>query len=252
MAKSHQKWLGDRARVKALVAKRAEGAAACCTVWGCKRLPQAAARKGLSTFICRYHAQYHNRHGSYYKGTYRAAELLPYKRAALRYIRDHKADKGLLAAKSALDGIMQRAGPVQRMSDIMVMPAADKARAALARMRDAGVPADRLLLVYLTVCATITDDSVGPGGDREVFRQTQIGKAAHRLASGYHTDYGYERYPRSAGLAIRHLGQMIEKACEWVGAGCVAAVVVMAETSREGPRAASKPRQAAQGATRGR
>lgn len=214
--KSLSKWHRDRLKVRGKAARRNDGAMPHCCIPGCGRPSQAREGKGFSQFHCRYHVQWNNRHGSYWKGTYRAAELLPYRKAAERYLREHAEDKWITHTLGALDGIMRRSGPVQSMSDVMVMPPAEKARAALARMRAADVPAKRLLVVYLGVSAAVAEDPIGPGGEPGEYRRVQVAKAAHRLASGYHTDYGYERYPRSSGLMLRHLGQQIEKACEFM------------------------------------
>jgi hypothetical protein len=214
--KSLAKWRRDRAKVKASAARQDDDAMMYCSLLGCGRTTQARDGKGLSKWHCRYHVQWNNRHGSYWKGTYRAEQLLPYRKAAERYIREHREDRWIVSSLRSLAGLMNRAGPVQSMSDVMVMAPADKAKAALARMRAAGVPAMRLLVVYLGVSAAVAEDPIGPGGEPGEYRRVQVAKAAHRLASGYHTDYGYERYPRSSGLMLRHLGQRLEKACEFM------------------------------------
>jgi len=192
-----------------------------CPIPGCGRPTQAGAGKGLSLYHCRYHIQLKNRHGSMWKRTYLAAELLPYRRAAARYLKANADDFWIAAALKALRSLMEGAGPVERMSDVLWhLTPPQKARAALARLRRAEIPPSRLLMIHLAVSGAVAEDPIGPGGPPGEYRLTQIAKAVHRLASGYHAVYGpgsrYDRYPRSAGLALRHLGRMIDECCAHV------------------------------------
>jgi len=58
----------------------------------------------------------------------------------------------------------------------------------------------------------------------------------HRQASGYHAVYGpgsrYDRYPRSSGLALRHLGRMLDGCCEHVAAEHLSAILELKRTAR--------------------
>ncbi|OCC01702.1 hypothetical protein BA190_27460 [Labrys sp. WJW] len=238
--KSAAKWQRDRAKVKAKAARVDPYAFPHCAIPGCGKPTQALQGKGFSASHCRYHIQWNARHGSFWKGTYRASELLPYKKAAERYLRDHRADKGVQEALVSVATMYRRAGSVERIVDVLVMKPADKAKAAIARLRAAEVAPERLLAIYLTIAAAIAEDPVGPGGEPRVYLRTQVGKAAHRLASGYHTDYGYHRYPRSSGLALRHIGGMVEKACEWLPDNCVQAVLDL-KIAAVGPRPPGPP-----------
>ncbi|MDQ0475248.1 hypothetical protein [Labrys wisconsinensis] len=228
------------ARVRSKAEAQGRAAMPHCCIPGCGRPPQAGEGRGLSQFHCRYHVQFKNRHGSYWKNTYRAAELRPYRRAAEKYLREHPEDKWIKLTMSALDSLMQRAGPVERVVDVLIMPPRDKARAALARLRRAEVPPEQLLTVFLAVAAAVAEDPIGPGGEPGEYRRVQVAKAAHRLASGYHTDCGYHRYPRSSGLALRYLGRMIEEQCEWVDEYHVEPVVAL-KIAMAGPRPPGPP-----------
>ena len=257
---SHRKWLRGRARVKAKAARCDDGAMPVCPIPGCGRPTQAKEGRGLSQFHCRYHVQFKNRHGSFWKATYRASELQPYRRAAERLVRVCHDDKEILAAVQRLAALLRWAGPVEHMSDVMTMAPKAKAKAALARMRRAEVRPERLLSIYLTIRAALAEDPVGPGGEPGEYRRVQVAKAAHRLASGYHADYGngarYDRYPRSSGLALRHLGRFIEAACEVVGEACLDAVLTL-KVAAAGPRVPVPPpvfprsRRVGQGVARG-
>lgn len=206
-----------------------------CPLLGCWRPTQANAGKGLSVYHCRYHIQFKNRHGSFWKGTYRAAELRPYRRAAERYIKAHLADFWIAAALKALRSLMDSAGPVERVSEVLhFLTPPEKARAALARLRRAKILPERLLAIHLAVTGAVREDPIGPGGPADEYRLTQIAKAVHRLASGYHAVYGptqrYDRYPRSAGLALRHLGRMLNECCEHVAREHLTAILALKDT----------------------
>lgn len=175
----------------------------------------------MSLVYCRRCCQRANRHGCHWKRTYSAAVLDPYRKAAERFLKTHPNDIWVVAAVHALDCLMADSGPVERIVDVneLLDPPA-KARAALARLRRAGIAPRRLLVNYLAVCAAIAEDPVSPGSEATEYRRVQAAKAVFRLASGSHVVYApgsrYDRYPRSAGLALRHLGLMLEEACEHV------------------------------------
>ena len=194
-----------------------EGAMRSCCIFGCGRPTQAAAGRGLSLMHCRYHVQARNRHGSFWKKTYLASDLLPYRRAAEKYLKANRENFWIAAALVSLRGLLAGSGPVDRIVDVLHMSPHLKARAALARMRRAEIPPERLLAIHLAVSAAVRDDPIRPGDIRDEYRLTQIGKAVARLASGQRVSYGSgSRYPRSSGLALRHLGRMIEASCEHV------------------------------------
>lgn len=189
-----------------------------CPVPGCGRPTQASAGSGLSATHCRYHVQYKNRHGSFWKGTYAASELSPYRAAAARLIRapEHRLCVGIALAN--LETLLQMSGALERVIDTFHLSPERKSRAALARMRETGVAPAKLLINTIAVAAAVSNDPIGPGGPEGDYRMIQIAKACRRLASGSHVVYGprsrYDRYPRSAGQFLRVLGQAIERACE--------------------------------------
>lgn len=210
------------------VAKPREDAPERCAL--CNRPTAARAGKGLSLTHCRYHVRWRNRHGSYWKGTYTAAQLSVYRKTAARYLGPRAASDFWMAhALVALRGTLDGAGPVERAVDAKRMKPKQKARAVLARARANVVPPLRLLVNYLAVAMAVAEDPVQPGADRGEYRLTQIGKVVHRMASGEHSVYGpglrYDRYARSSGLALRHLGRMIEGACELVRDNHLAALL---------------------------
>jgi hypothetical protein len=149
--------------------------------------------------------------------------LKPYLSAALAYIKAHRNDLYISAALAGLDGLMQGAGPVVIATRLSGMPPALRARVALARMRQVGVKAERLLAISLAVSALIEAAPAMVHRTRE-YCLVAIAKAAHRSrhASGYHRIWEVrdedgrvvqrtqlKKYPRSSGRVLRHLGALI-------------------------------------------
>ena len=185
-----------------------------CALVGCGRLVQRSAGAGFSRTHCRYHVQFKNRHGSYWKGTYTAAHLAPYRKAVRKFLSAHPAQRA-----GGLDSIwlMCLGGNYMAVLAARSRSPDVKASAALARLRDIGVDRLRILEAYLAVCAAVEDDPAKPGSDTEEYRRVQAAKAVHRLASGEGRDYGEYgrsyRYSRSSGLMLRHLGEALDEAC---------------------------------------
>ncbi len=209
-----------------------------CAIFGCGRPTQAGGTKGLSPTHCRYHVQYKNRHGSFWKGTYSATELRPYRRAAESLIKANIGDAAVALALSALGSLLANAGPNERVVDVIHSKSPErKAHAALARMRTKKVPPARLLAIDLAVSACVHEDPIRGGGDE--YRLVQIAKAAHRQASGYHAVYRpgsrYDRYPRSSGRALRSLGEMIDQCCDVAAAHHLSAILEL-KVARYGKR----------------
>jgi hypothetical protein len=134
----------------------------------------------------------------------------------------------LLGVRALLDG----AGAVVPPIILKHRAAAQKARAALARLRDAGVTPERILATYIAVSVLLTDDGYAPRDD-ERYRLTQIAKPLRRLASGHHVRGEYpgpggssvvsfeeHSYVPSSGLALVALGKTIDELCHgWVRLG---------------------------------
>lgn len=190
----------------------------------CGRPTARAAGKGFSAFLCRYHTQRKARHGSPWHRGYRASDLKPYLRVATNFIADHRQDPFIIAALNGLDHEMAFAGEAELVSRLRGKSPPDRAKQALARMRDRGVRPERLLAIHFAMSALIEDD---PGSHRvREFRPVQTAKAAHRLASGTHKvwevrdDAGklvqrteLHGYSRSSGRMLRYLGEMIDQEC---------------------------------------
>lgn len=198
-----------------------------CTIIGCGQPTLRAAKTGLSVALCRKHLQHRQRHGSPFCPSPPAPILKPYLEAALKFIHANRDDPFIKSALLGLDGLMESAGSAVIATRLRGLPPAERARVAVARLRDANIKPERLLTIAVAVHALIENDPAVTHRIPE-WRIVAIAKAAHRLSSGYHrvwetTDAeGRTRrtelhaWPRSAGGVLRHLGAMIEKEAELV------------------------------------
>jgi hypothetical protein len=191
-----------------------------CTIPGCGRPTAKAAGTGFAEHHCRYHVQFKARHGSHWCPTYRAAELKPYATVAREWVRNHRQHPTVAMALAWLEGLLANAGRAEMAQNIKRKPAAERAKVAFARLRDAGIAPERVLAIYLGVSALIEDDR-GSHRVRE-FRIVQVAKALHRLASGTHKSWAFDTgrgvvpvrmdvYPKSSGLVLRVMGEAVEE-----------------------------------------
>ena len=203
-----------------------------CTVFGCGRLVMSAAKVGLSSIICKYHVQLRAKHGSTWHGSYRVADVKPYLRCAILWVANNKADSLIAYPLLGVRGLLNSAGAVIPAKSLKRRSAAEKARAAFARLRERGIAPDRLLAIYIAVSVLIEDDAYADRGER--FRLVQLAKRIHPLASGTHQRDEYwttgegtspgsfveHSYPRSSGLVLIAMGKAIDELCRgWVRIG---------------------------------
>lgn len=178
---------------------------------GCTKTTQRSSGTGLSRLHCKLHVEFHRRHGSFWHRSFLAADLAPYRKAARCWLKAHHDDPRVLRAASALDGLLEESGEPASAYDTRRLSPSEKARIALARLRQAGIAGVRLIEITLMISARI--EHRGPFGNHE-FLTVQIAKVAHRLASGTHrTRSGMSRipskYPHSAGRVLRMLGHKV-------------------------------------------
>lgn len=220
-----------------------------CTIPGCGRPTAKAAGTGFAEFHCRYHVQFKARHGSHWCPTYRATELRPYVRVAKAWLRANRKHPAVAMALAWLDGLFVNAGRADMAQNIKRKPAAERAKIAFARLRDAGIKSERVLGIYLAVHALIEDDR----GSHRVyeFRNVQVAKALHRLASGTHKRWDFDTgrgvvpvrmdvYPKSSGLVLRVMGEAIEECASNVAAIALEAILKM-KLEAFGPHASHLP-----------
>ncbi|TPL81889.1 hypothetical protein FJ948_27630 [Mesorhizobium sp. B2-3-12] len=190
-----------------------------CRVVGCSRPARAGIQDGLDTRFCRSHADHYARHGSAYKPSYEAREINPYRAAALAWLEANQSDTYVTNAVDRVATLLRTAGPHVEAFRLRGLSPQERANAAWARLRKAGVDPRRVVAAWLAVEMIIRDD---PQAERKAeFRQVQGAKLIHRMASGTHKRWGdgatateLHVYPRPRGRVLRHMGEALEKACE--------------------------------------
>ena len=220
-------WPARKQKLREVIALAPLTGAARCAIPGCGRPTMKAAAQGLAAFHCRRHVDHRARHGSHFHGTYRASELKPYLVAAISYVRVRaETDPFVVAAVAAVGAAMEGAGPTELATRLRGMPASQRAKRAVARLRAANVAPERIVSIILAVRALIEED---PGSHRvNEFRTVQAMKAIHRLASGTHKYWEVEdchgrkgrtemhAFPKSTGPVLRLMGRVLEEPCELV------------------------------------
>lgn len=192
----------------------------------CGRRTASALASGFSR-VCRYHQQHRQRHGSTWCKTPRAKTLEPYLKAAIAYLEVKPDDHYVKAAIATIKHQLENAGPAEIATRLGGRPARERARVALARLRDKGIAPLKLLAIPVAICGMLQEADGYFARDPE-YRQVTIAKAAHRLASGTHKSWEIQHrdgrvvrtemhaYPRSSGQVLRHLGRTLETEAELV------------------------------------
>jgi hypothetical protein len=179
---------------------------------GCKRPTQVSAKNGHSPRYCKQHIEFHRRHGSYWFRSLRAADLKPFREDAATWLKLHRDDTRVKLALRTIASQLSGAGQEVNAYSLRHESAKERARIAFARLRNAEIPPERILLRLLAVSACC--DAKGIDGRQEEYRRVQYAKAVHRLASGTHkTTSGFpmpSKYPRSEGQVLRHMGAWLD------------------------------------------
>ncbi len=227
-------WQKKKARKQDVAARaaRAETMWPRCRVFDCGNRTTAGERKGLNRMYCRNHEDHFERHGSYTKHSYTAAEFAPYRKSAESWLHANEGDPVVQRGILAVEGLYRGAGPHVEAFRLRGLSPQDRARAAWARLREAGVDSQRPLAAWLAVEMILRDD---PQAERKIeFKRVQAAKLVHRMASGSHKKWQRQRpdgrivdqemhtYPHSRGQVLRHLGEQIERAAELLVTPCVA------------------------------
>lgn len=183
-----------------------------------------ASGEGLGRF-CRKHLEHCRRHGDPLKGSYKAAQLLPHRRALAAWVKQNPDDHWLLKALQRIEGRIRGAGRAIEVRNLRGQPATEKARSVWARLRDRDVPPMDILTTILAV-AMCHEADYQKG--KEEYRQVQIAKALSRMAGGtvkrwptHYTDPRLPKekvlrwFPASEGLVLRELGEQAETIAEF-------------------------------------
>jgi hypothetical protein len=201
-----------------------------CRVVGCHNPARAGTENGLDTTFCRKHADHYSRHGSPYRGSYSAKDLAPYRRAVRRWLAENREDQWVKNACCRVEGLYERAGPHVEAFRLAGMSARERAWAAWARLRKAGIEPLKPIEAWLVIEQAIAFDEQ-PEAKPE-FKRVQAAKLVHRMASGSHKVWEREVprrianhfttevhrtelhvYPHSRGRVLRHIGADLEEAC---------------------------------------
>ena len=171
--------------------------------------------------------------------------MRPYVKSAEHWIKEHRKDPSFLSAYWEIEHLLAGSGRVEPAMNLRGQSARSRAKVAFARLRAAEIPTRRLVAIYLGVSALIEDD--WKSHNVREFRVVQAAKAVHRLASGTHRKWDFwdpltggtrpyqiHAYPRSSGLVLRKIGEVLEKACGEL-ARAVAPEVIALRTERYGP-----------------
>lgn len=224
-----------------------------CALPGCGRPTLQAEGRGLSPFHCGYHVKLKARHGSFLCRTIRGPDLKPYTTAATAWLKVNAMDPEVATAVADIAWSMPHPREAIRADEVRGKLPKEKVRVALARLRKAGIPPERLVAIHMAVTALITEDADADRSDE--YRLVQVGKAAHRLASGTHRDGVQGRhalgprgphairrdiYPQSSGRVLRFLGSTIEAACGHLTAKHLPAIIAL-KTERFGPHPSHLP-----------
>lgn len=188
-----------------------------CRVIGCGKPTTAIRKKGLNRLYCRRHVDHYRRHGSYFKRSYGAGELLPYRLRAARWIEEHKSEQATVESLNGIAKLFRRAGAHVPAFRLAGKPPAERANAIWASLRERDVGTVDVLACALAVPMKIAEDPQADWHDE--FRDVQIAKLLHRMSGGTHKRWENERsdgrvivtelhkHPNSRGRVLRIVGQ---------------------------------------------
>ncbi len=146
-----------------------------CSIPGCDRPAQAlAAPDSRATALCRKHLKHRARHGSAWRKSFTAEELDPYRKTASRWLTANRQAPMVQHVLTALAGMMANAGKAESAYDLNRVKPEKRAKIALARLREAKVAPETLLINAMAVWALFEAEDMDermpgiPGGpDRQ-------------------------------------------------------------------------------------
>ncbi|MER8491116.1 hypothetical protein NKI51_17325 [Mesorhizobium australicum] len=137
----------------------------------------------------------------------------------MAWLEAHKDDTYVRNAVDRVVTLLQTSGPHVEAFRLRGLSPQDRAKAAWARLRKAGVDPRRVVAAWLAIEMIIRDD---PQAERKTeFKRVQAAKLIHKMASGTHKRWGeganvkeLHVYPRSRGRVLWHIGEALEQATE--------------------------------------
>lgn len=220
-----------------------------CRVIGCRKPARAGTADGLDTRFCRSHADHRARHGSPYKTSYKAAEINPYRRAAIEWLLANTNDRWVRSAVERVEGLYRRGGAHEEAFRLRGMSPQERANKLWARLRHHRVDPRLVVAAWLAVELAIRNDPQAV--DTVEFKRVQAAKLVHRLASGSHKRWpgggGVSQelhvYPASRGQVLRYVGEGLGRATELLCEHRLATLLEGPTASPHGMRA--RPRKVA-------
>lgn len=220
-----------------------------CWVVGCKNPPGNTSGDGLGRF-CRAHLEHYRRHGDPLKGSYKAAEVAPYRKAAAAWVKEHRHDVFVTAALGGVEAAMLGAGKAVEPNQLRGLTTEEKAKAVWARLREKGRKPDEVLSAVLGVATKYAADFQRAKPEH---RTVQIGKALNRMGGGRVKRWKVEHpeaingvltlrwFPASEGLVLRELGQSAEKIAEFLIHDRIAELIEFSAIRRQAEAMRSLP-----------
>ncbi|MBP1097487.1 hypothetical protein JOE50_008017 [Bradyrhizobium japonicum] len=217
-----------------------------CKVVGCRRPARAGTADGLDTRFCRAHADHRARHGSPYSRSFRAAEINPFRRAAIEWLLTHQNDRWVSNAVERVTGLYKSGGPYEEAFRLRGLPPRERAWKAWARLRHQKVDPYLVIAAWLAVELIVKHDVRAE--DRQEFKRVQAAKIVHRLASGTHKLWNgvggrkteLHVYPASRGLVLRYIGKDLEEAVELLCDHRLSHIQLQVKGDIKSPRAAPR------------
>jgi hypothetical protein len=198
-----------------------------CRAYPCTNRTTADRGEGLNRLYCRKHIEFYRRHGSYYKKSYGAGQLRPYRQKAMQWLQEREADPAIQRAVAGVRRLYASAGVPVEAFRLAGMSTRDRAKVTWAQLRKRQVDPLEVLAVWLAVDMRLQDD---PEPDRhKEYRHVQLAKLIHRLAGGTHKRWERHRgdgsvevtelhkHPVSRGQILRVVGCQLNDVC----AGCL-------------------------------
>jgi hypothetical protein len=195
-----------------------------CAVMDCGRPTMAKDRSGLNRNYCRAHVEHFRRHGSYSKGSYKAAQLAPHRARALRWLKSNTNDLAVREAVDRVRTLYWRGGAPEEAYRLAGKLPERRALNCWARLRVFNVDPLHALAAWIGVTLCHRSD-IQP--ERKIdFRWVQAAKLLHRMSGGSHKRWEHidgagrpsvtelHRYPVSRGRVLRHLGQQLATAAK--------------------------------------
>lgn len=123
-----------------------------CSQLGCSRPANALAGKGRARWLCKVHLKHRARHGHEAWKSFTGAERREAEAAARVWLKGNRT-RFVLSVIAQLESMLRQAGPAESAYDLNRMPARDRARVALARLREAAVSGETILTKVIGIWA---------------------------------------------------------------------------------------------------